>query len=190
MAQKSKSGILGIILAGLVVIASLVFLACVLKHDRYGRGYEHGHGQMDHSEMHDDGAHKMDDHDIMHGQGVLVRDAYARVNGASAKAGAAFMVIENHSDEDDRLTSATADVSKVAELHTHKQDTSGLMVMGPIEGGLAIPAHGFVTLKRGGDHVMMMGLNQSLTQGDIVTLTLTFEKKGEVIVEVPVDLNR
>jgi copper(I)-binding protein len=188
MSKKSKSGALGIFLAALVVVASLIFLKCMVNYDRYG----HGYGHMDHNEMHGDGAHKMDDHDHeeMHGQGVVVQDAYARVNGASAKAGAAFMVIENHSDEDDRLISATANVSKVAELHTHTKDASGLMVMGPIEGGLAIPAHGFVSLKRGGDHVMMMGLNRSLKQGDMVTLTLTFENKGEVTVEVPVDLTR
>ena len=62
--------------------------------------------------------------------------------------------------------------------------------MGPIEGGLAVPAHSQVELKRGGSHVMMMGLNRSLNQGDVVTLTLTFEKAGEVVVKVPVDLKR
>lgn len=189
MAQKSKFGILSIILAGFAVIAALLFLNCALSYQSHGTE-EHGHAQMDHSETHDNGAQKMDDHNIMHGAGAVVQDAYARVNGASAKAGAAFLVIENHSDEDDRLIGVTANVSKVAELHTHKQDADGLMVMGPIEGGLTIPAHGVVTLKRGGDHVMMMGLNRSLKQGDVITLSLTFENKGEVVVEVPVDLNR
>jgi copper(I)-binding protein len=64
------------------------------------------------------------------------------------------------------------------------------MVMGPIEGGLIVPRHTRVTLKRGGDHVMMMGLKQSLNQGDVVTVVFTFEHAGDVSVEIPVDLTR
>jgi copper(I)-binding protein len=194
MAQKSKAGIIGIILASLVVIASLVFLACVLKHRHHGHDMA-GHDGM-HSGMMHDGMHSGMMHDGMHtemdedGEGIAIEHSYARANGASAQAGAAFLVIKNFSDEDDRLIGAKTDVSKKAELHTHKMDANGMMTMGPIEGGLAVPGHSQVELKRGGNHVMMMGLTQSLNQGDVVTLTLTFEKAGEVIVQVPVDLNR
>lgn len=187
MAQKSKSGIIAIILAALVAVASLIVLGCVVKHKM------HGHHGMDHAAHHGmkHGEHG-DGHSEMYetGEGIAVEHSYARANGASAKAGAAFMVIKNFTDEDDLLVSASANVSKKAELHTHKMDANGLMVMGQIEGGLAVPAHSKVELKRGGNHVMMMGLNRSLNQGDMVTLTLVFEKAGEVIVEVPVDLKR
>jgi copper(I)-binding protein len=37
---------------------------------------------------------------------------------------------------------------------------------------------------------MFLGLNQPLADGDIVSLTLTFETAGDVVVEVPVDLTR
>ena len=54
----------------------------------------------------------------------------------------------------------------------------------------AIPAHGSHALARGGDHVMLLGLTRQLNDGDTVALTLTFEKAGEVKVDVPVDLQR
>ena len=186
MAQKSKSGIIAIILAALVAVASLIVLGCVVKHKM------HGHHGMNHAEHHmqydkHSEGHMMLDED---GEGVAIENGYARANGASAKAGAAFLVIKNFTDDDDRLIGATTNVAVKAELHTHTVDANGLTVMGPIEGGLAVPAHSQVELKRGGHHVMMMGLKQPLNQGDVLTLSLMFEKAGEVIVEIPVDLKR
>ena len=195
MARKSKSGIIGIILASLVVIASLIVLTCVLKHKRHGN---YGH-HMDHAEHHMGNAEHHMNHDMhsaqnteLHeeGEGITVEQGYARAIGASAQSGAVFMVIKNFTDEDDRLTGAVANVANKAELHTHMMDANGVMRMRAIEGGLAVPAHSQIELKRGGDHVMMMGLKHSLNPGDIVTLFLTFEKAGEIIVKVPVDLKR
>ena len=197
MAKNSKAGIIGIILASLVVIASLIFLGCVLKHKfHHHQGMDHGehhtmdHSSMDHSEMghHQNGV----EHTALEetGEGIVIAHSYARANGASAKAGAAFMVIKNFTDEDDRLITTATNVAKKAEVHTHRMDANGMVSMGPLEGGLVVPAHSQVELKRGGEHVMMMGLTQALNDGDTVTLTLIFEKAGEITVEIPVDLKR
>jgi copper(I)-binding protein len=183
MAQTSKKGILGIILAALVVVASLFVLNCALTH----RGG--GHDMHHHDMKHGNGPEKLDEHGD-HSKGIVIEGAYARANGASAKAGAAFLVIENHSVHDDRLVSVASDVATKVELHTHTEDADGLMVMGPIEGGLIVPRHTRVSLKRGGDHVMLMGLKQSLNQGDVVTVVFTFEHAGDMPVEIPVDLTR
>jgi len=121
---------------------------------------------------------------------IVVEDAYARAAGVNAKAGAAFMEISNHTPEDDRLLSATSDVAARVELHTHKDMGGGVMQMSHVEEGFVIPAGETHMLERGGDHVMFMGLNRSLNDGDVVTVTLTFEKAGEMVVEIPVDLNR
>jgi copper(I)-binding protein len=53
-----------------------------------------------------------------------------------------------------------------------------------------VPAGGMHMLKRGADHVMFMGLNAPMQQGDIVNVTLVFEKAGRIDVEIPVDLQR
>jgi len=45
-------------------------------------------------------------------------------------------------------------------------------------------------MARGGHHVMFLGLNRPLQDGDEVQLTLEFEKAGDIAVTVPVDLQR
>ena len=123
-------------------------------------------------------------------EGITIQDPYARVSTMMSKSGAAFMVIENTGATDDRLISAASDVAEKVELHTHKEDAQGVMQMLEVPEGFAIPAGGSHALARGGDHVMFLGLTRSLAQGDLVTLSLTFEKAGTVTVEVPVDLAR
>jgi copper(I)-binding protein len=120
---------------------------------------------------------------------ITVTDAYLRVSGAMAKTAAAFMTIENQGAED-RLIGVQSDLSKRVELHTHKQNSDGVMQMLHVEEGFAIPAGGHYTLARGGDHVMFLGLNSVPVQGDAITLVLTFEKAGEVMVAVTVDNTR
>jgi copper(I)-binding protein len=121
---------------------------------------------------------------------IMIEDAYARASTGMSKSGAAFMIIKNLGDSDDRLVSAASDVAMRVELHTHISDANGVMKMVEVEEGFAIPAGGEHALQRGGDHVMFMGLNRPLEQGDTVTVTLTFEKAGEMTVDIPVDLER
>ncbi len=123
--------------------------------------------------------------------GIVVEDAYARASTSMSLAGAAFMVLRNDSGTDDRLVSASAPtVAKRVELHTHQEDGDGVMRMVEVAEGFVLPAGGARALERGGDHVMLMGLTTSLTEGVTFPLTLVFEQAGEVTVEVPVDLDR
>jgi len=119
---------------------------------------------------------------------IQVQDPYAR--SSNIMAGAAFMVIQNTGDTDDRLISVTSDAAKRVELHTHIEDADGLMQMIHVEDGFVLPASGEIALKRGSDHIMFMGLNAPFEQDDIITITLTFEQAGEVTVEIPVDQDR
>ena len=123
-------------------------------------------------------------------EGIVVEDAYARASTPTAKSGAAFMVLMNTSDQDDRLVAAKSDVAARVELHTHREIADGVMKMMEVEEGFAIPAGGTHMLARDGDHVMFMGLNEPFADGDTVAVTLVFEHAGEVAVEIPVDLNR
>lgn len=121
---------------------------------------------------------------------ITIEDPYARASTMMSKSGAIFMTIMNTGDTDDRVIAARVDVAEKAELHTHKEDANGVMRMMEVEEGFAVPAGGMHMLKRGGDHVMMLGLTQGLEQGDMITLTLTLENAGDITVDVPVDLNR
>lgn len=121
---------------------------------------------------------------------IMVKDPYARSSTPSSVTGAAFLVLMNHGDTDDRLIGAATDVAKRVELHTHKEDANGVMKMMEVEEGFVVPAGGMHALKRGGDHIMLMGLTRPLEQGEEISVTLTFEKAGEIEVMVPVDRER
>ncbi|MGV6802846.1 MAG: copper chaperone PCu(A)C [Ruegeria sp.] len=121
---------------------------------------------------------------------ISVDDAYARSSGMNAMAGAAFMMIQNTGDTDDQLIGVKSDIAARVELHTHKIDANGVAQMMQVEEGFAIPAGESHMLKRGGDHVMFMGIKQPFEQGATIPVTLIFEQAGEVVVEVPVDLER
>ena len=121
---------------------------------------------------------------------IIIEDGYARSSGKMAISGAAFMMIKNTGVKDDHLISVTSDISKRVELHTHIENDQGIMKMVHIEEGFIVPAGGMVHLKRGGKHVMFMGLHEAMEHGGKVTFTLIFRDAGEITVTVPVDLER
>jgi|TARA_B110000238_G_C16081668_1_gene419733 copper(I)-binding protein len=120
-------------------------------------------------------------------EGLMVKDPYARAARPNAPTGAAFMKLMNHSDQDITLMGVSSDVAKRVELHTHIDNGEGVMQMSEIEGGITIPAGEMHMMNRGGDHVMMMGLTQSLVDGETISVTFEFENGAEMVVEIPVD---
>ena len=121
---------------------------------------------------------------------IMVADPYARAATANAPTGAAFMVLMNHGTHDDRLIAARSPAAARVELHSHDAGADGVMRMGPIAGGIPLPAGGSHILARGGDHLMFLGLTRPFEQGARIPLTLVFEKAGEITLEIPVDLTR
>lgn len=119
---------------------------------------------------------------------MIVDQGYAR--SSNPQAGAAFMSIENHSDIDDRVVAVSSDASVRVELHTHIEDTNGVMRMIEVEDGFPIAAGETIMLERGGAHVMFMGLNEAWENGDEITFTLEFEHADPVTVTFPVDNDR
>ncbi|MGH1457745.1 MAG: copper chaperone PCu(A)C [Paracoccaceae bacterium] len=123
-------------------------------------------------------------------EGMMVHDPYARASARMSTSGAAFMMIENTSGTDDRLIDVRSQAAERTELHTHSEDANGVMRMIHVNEGFAIPADTALPLARGGHHVMFLGLTAPMVQGEMIPITLVFEKAGEVAVEVPVDLER
>jgi copper(I)-binding protein len=123
--------------------------------------------------------------------GVHVENAYVLTSGPGAMSGAVFLEIVNHSTTSpDRLVAASSDAAQRVELHTHLIDANGVARMVEVEGGFAVEPGETHVLERGGDHIMLMGLTRPLADGDTIQLKLIFEREGEMIVEVPVDLDR
>ena len=63
---------------------------------------------------------------------------------------------------------------------------SGVMTMRELKDGLAIPADGTLALSPSGYHLMLADLTHALTQGQRVTITLTFQRAGAVTIDFPV----
>jgi hypothetical protein len=112
-----------------------------------------------------------------------VNNAWARATPGKAENGAAYVTIQ--SPAADRLVSASTPVAKKAELHTMSMQGM-VMQMRPVS-GVDIPAGQPVSLNPGGEHIMLMGLNQPLREGQSFPLTLDFEKAGPRTVTVTVE---
>ena len=119
------------------------------------------------------------------GPQIEVSGVWGRPSPMTAGNGATYFLIENTGSEDDRLISATSNVSDVVELHDMTMD-DGVMKMFHVEEGYVIPAGGSVELKPGGKHVMFIGLHDKLEVGQMVTVELEFEKSGKVTVEAEI----
>lgn len=122
-------------------------------------------------------------------QDIATDDAHARIL-PGARAGAIYLTIANNGTEADRLTGAEAGFAAHSALHTSHVTAEGLMQMLPIADGIAIPPGAAHTLASGGDHIMLMGLTAAPAQGETFTLKLTFEKAGEIAIDVIVDNGR
>ena len=112
-----------------------------------------------------------------------VSNAWARATPGKAENGAAYLTIQ--SPTPDRLLSVSTPVAKKAELHTMSMEGM-VMKMRPLA-DLDIPAGQPVTLKPGGQHVMLLGLDAPLREGQSFPLTLTFEKAGTRTVTVAIE---
>jgi hypothetical protein len=90
----------------------------------------------------------------------------------------------NHASLADRLISVSTPAARTAEIHTTEM-TDGVMRMKTAH-TLEIPAMGRLEMKPGGYHIMLIGLRAPLRQGEEIEITLTFERAGQVTVQVPV----
>jgi copper(I)-binding protein len=117
--------------------------------------------------------------------GITVSHPWARATPGGVTIGAAYVEIKAKEGAADALISASSPAAGRVELHTHTMD-DGVMKMRQIE-KLAIPAGGSALLKPSGDHIMLFDLKAPIKEGDLLPLTLVFEKAGEVKVEATVE---
>ncbi len=123
-------------------------------------------------------------HDYTAGD-IRIEHPWARPTVPGQKAGGAFMKLTNPSGMADRLVGVRSDVATSTELHTMTMD-GNVMRMREVQ-AIEIPAGQVVELKPGAFHVMFMGLKAPMKVGDMLPLTLKFERAGEVAVQVKVE---
>ncbi|GLH79551.1 hypothetical protein SSBR45G_44600 [Bradyrhizobium sp. SSBR45G] len=112
---------------------------------------------------------------------ITVSTGWSRATPGGAKVGAGYFAVTNTGREPDRLVAASSDVAETVEIH-EMSTRDGVMVMRPMEEGLAIPAGQTVALSSGGIHLMLTGLKAPLVEGKTVAVTLQFERAGKMAV--------
>ena len=114
---------------------------------------------------------------------VTVADAWCRPAPAGALAGGCYLTVTAAAD--DRLVAIETKAADRAEIHTMSMD-GGVMRMRKLTDGLALPAGQAVSLKPGGDHIMVIGPKMALKEGAKLPLTLRFRKAAPITLDVPV----
>lgn len=115
---------------------------------------------------------------------IEITAPFTRATLPNAPVAGGFLTLTNTGTEDDRLVSVTSPISKETQIHEMAMD-GDVMKMRQLVDGLPIPAGQRVELAPGGYHLMFLGLTGPVVEGSMVPVTLTFEKAGEITIELP-----
>jgi hypothetical protein len=118
-------------------------------------------------------------------KGITVAHPWARATPGGVKVGGAYLEIRAAAGKGDRLVAAKSPLAGSAEIHNHIMD-GGIARMRRVD-ALAIAGGKSVVLAPGGYHIMLTDLRQPLKEGDLLKLTLVFEKAGAIEVEATVE---
>lgn len=107
-----------------------------------------------------------------------------------ASVSAAYLTIENLSDETLTFISASSPAAATVELHETRMDANDVMRMRPVENGIVIEPGEQAVFEPAGYHIMLRDLQNELVIGAAFSLTLTFENSSgesfDVVIGVPV----
>ena len=116
--------------------------------------------------------------------GVVVKNAWVREAPPVSPVLAGYMVIENHTDKANELTSVTSSAFQKIEIHKTVYKDGMASMEG--QNSLAIAAEGSVELKPGGTHLMLINPVNPLKAGDTVNFLFVFSNGSKSIVSAPV----
>lgn len=118
------------------------------------------------------------------GEGISIEGAWARP-ASEGRMSAAYFLITNFEDEDDRLIGVRSDVARMVEIHESYEGENDMMGMREVP-EIELPANETVRFEQGGLHIMLIQATRQLAEGDTFELTLEFENSGEQTIEVPI----
>lgn len=102
---------------------------------------------------------------------IRADDAWVRLPAVAGRPAVAYFTLHG-GETPTTLINVVADRAIRAEMH-ESMGSGGTMAMRPIS-AVPLPANGTIAFVPGGRHVMMFGLNSSLTRGASTLLTFTF----------------
>ena len=110
---------------------------------------------------------------------IIIEDYWARVTPSGS--GSVYMKIINSKDEDDRLLSASSNKAGMVMIHRSIRD-GNISKMIHVHDGILVPKKSSVKLKPGDYHLMLMNINENLSLGDKISVTLIFEKNNSITI--------
>ena len=111
---------------------------------------------------------------------IEIQNPYAFATMPGATIGAAFMVLKNVGELDDKLIGAHSKIAEITEIHQNIIDPNdGKMMMRKIK-EIDISIDESAVLEPKGYHVMFIKMKEALIMGENVDITLIFEKAGEI----------
>ena len=115
---------------------------------------------------------------------IMVHDAWSRATPPGHPAGAVYFELVNDGRMGDVLVGVSTERAPRSEIHrTIEEGGNSRMVHTP---RVRIPAEGHLSFEPGGRHVMLMGLEQALAEGETYEIVLELEDGGELPVTVEV----
>ena len=122
-------------------------------------------------------------HNVERGD-IQVRHPWSRATAPGAKVAVGYMEIRNNGAQPERLLSATTSVAQRVEMHITQRDGE-VMKMRQVK-AFEIPARERYALRPGGSHLMLVDITRPLKKGERFTMTLRFERAGELELELEV----
>lgn len=114
---------------------------------------------------------------------LKVTDAWAQANPSlNPPTASVFARIHNPTSRPVRITGATSSQAPRVELH-HTASRRTARAMQQADGGLVVEPGAVRDLAPGGDHVMLMSMDQALPVGHTVTITLATDSGQTVVFE-------
>lgn len=113
---------------------------------------------------------------------VLIK-GFVRAMPESVPNTAVYFTLENHGPAK-RLIAAETSIAEQTQLHTMTH-TDGMMRMRQVE-YYELPAHQRLVLSESGNHIMLLGLKQSLKLGSKVDLLLKFDDNSQQKLSLPI----
>lgn len=113
---------------------------------------------------------------------VEMSDAWARATPPGMPMGAIYGVLTNTGDDQLEVTAISTPVARGAEIH-QSIEIDGLMRMREVT-PFFVPARETVVLQPGGKHIMLMGVQDALREGESFPLQLRLSNGDILKVEI------
>jgi hypothetical protein len=118
------------------------------------------------------------------GAEIRIEGAWSRATAPGLGTGGAYFHLINTGERGDRLVGVRSDRAPRVELHQTIEDGGNArMVHTPT---VRVPANGELVFEPGGRHVMLMGLERALTEGETYEIILKLERAGDLPMTVEV----